>query len=171
MTLTIIALIVQLLVAGLLVATIVYAFILNRKLTSLRGDQSQFEQLIVQFTSALGLADNGVQNLRNAALEAGGSLQKFIDRAQILRDELAYMLESGDTLAGNLADRIQVTRQSSQKAAKDAAKDAARDADASGALTDAEKLAAQIVAATDDAMPETEKSREKTIMKALRGLR
>jgi hypothetical protein len=94
-------------------------------------------------------------------------LQKFIDRAQILRDELAYMLESGDTLAGNLADRIQVTRQTSQKAAKDTT----RDADTGGLLTDAEKLAAQIVAATDDAMPETEKSREKTIMKALRGLR
>jgi len=107
----ILALLMQVTVAVLLVATIIYAYMLNRKLTNLRQDQAQFEQLIRQFTGALGLADSGVHNLRMAAEEAGNGLQKYVDRAQILRDELAYMLESGDALAEQLANQIRDNRQ------------------------------------------------------------
>jgi len=106
----ILALLVQVTVAVLLVATIIYAYMLNRKLTNLRQDQAQFEQLIRQFTGALGMADSGVHNLRMAAEEAGNGLQKYVDRAQILRDELAYMLESGDALAEQLAGQIRDSR-------------------------------------------------------------
>lgn len=166
----ILALLVQVTVAVLLVATIIYAYILNRKLTNLRQDQAQFEQLIRQFTGALGMADSGVHNLRVAAEEAGNGLQKYVDRAQILRDELAYMLESGDALAEQLANQIRDNRQNLRDKQGDSphqdamvkslaagqkagaivdgtAKSAAKPAVAN--MTQAEKLASEILAEMD----------------------
>lgn len=208
----ILALLVQVTVAVLLVATIIYAYMLNRKLTNLRQDQAQFEQLIRQFTGALGMADSGVHNLRVAAEEAGNGLQKFVDRAQILRDELAYMLESGDALAEQLANQIRDNRQnlrdkqedkrladvsatasSSGVATTGAAKGVVATKPAAASMTQAEKLASEIIAEMDresgrssanklpltpqsaGSLPstsvETAPNRERSILSAIKGLR
>lgn len=210
----ILALLMQVTVAVLLVATIIYAYMLNRKLTNLRQDQAQFEQLIRQFTGALGLADNGVHNLRVAAEEAGNGLQKYVDRAQILRDELAYMLESGDALAEQLANQIRGNRQnlrdkqedkrladvtadvtavSSSVATTGAAKGVVATKPAVTNMTQAEKLASEIIAEMDresgrssaNKLPltpqpatsqpstsaETAPNRERSILSAIKGLR
>jgi chemotaxis protein histidine kinase CheA len=208
----ILALLVQVTVAVLLVATIIYAYMLNRKLTNLRQDQAQFEQLIRQFTGALGMADSGVHNLRVAAEEAGNGLQKYVDRAQILRDELAYMLESGDALAEQLANQIRDNRQnlrdkqedkrladvsataaSSGVATTGAAKAVVATKPAAASMTQAEKLASEIIAEMDresgrssanklpltpqsaESLPstsvETAPNRERSILSAIKGLR
>jgi len=99
----VITLIVDLLVAGLLLATLSYCIVLNRRLAALRDDKGELRDLIRGLAAASQRAEASVASLRLAAEQIGVGLQEEIDRARGLRDDLAYMLERG----GSLADRLE----------------------------------------------------------------
>jgi hypothetical protein len=100
----VIALLVDLVVAGLLLATLSYCILLNRRLTALRDDKGELRELIRGLAGASQRAEAGVAALRQAADHIGVGLQQEIDRARELREDLVYMLERG----GALADRLEV---------------------------------------------------------------
>ncbi len=99
-----VALIFDLLLAGLLIATIVYAIILNRQFINLRDSRSEMEALIRSFNEATIRAEIGVKAMRRTSLDTGESLQKTVERAAQLRDELNFMIDAADTLAQRLAE-------------------------------------------------------------------
>ena len=92
-------------VAALLVATIAYAAVLNRRLAVLRGDREKFEALIHQLTLSTQRAEAGIAGLKVVTEEMGKSLERKVEHAKNLRDDLAYMLERG----GGIADRLEGT--------------------------------------------------------------
>lgn len=96
------SLIVDLILVGLLVATIAYAIILNRQIVRLRDSRSELADLIRGLNDATANADAGVRGLRKTAGETGEQLQRAIDKAGALRDELAFILEAGEALADRL---------------------------------------------------------------------
>jgi hypothetical protein len=67
-------------VAALLVATIVYAVILNRKLTQLRDARGEMERLLGGFVEATSRAERGLAALREAAGACGEELQRRTDK-------------------------------------------------------------------------------------------
>jgi hypothetical protein len=89
-------------IVGLLAATIVYAVILNRKLTGLRDSKAELQELVKGFAEASARAEAGVKSMKKVAQEAAESLQPSIDKAGILRDELKMMIETADSLASRL---------------------------------------------------------------------
>ena len=91
------------LVAVLLVATIVYAAILNRKLTQLRDAKDEMARLLDDFGQAAERAAGSLKALREAADEAGVSLQRDIDKGNSVADDLMFLIER----AGGLADRLE----------------------------------------------------------------
>ncbi|MEI7608678.1 MAG: DUF6468 domain-containing protein, partial [Rhodospirillaceae bacterium] len=99
-----ITLILDLVIAGLLVATIVYAIQLNRQLIRLREGRGELEGLIRNFNEATSRAEAGIKTMRRAALETGEGLQKTVERAQSLRDELQFLVEAAESLARRLAE-------------------------------------------------------------------
>lgn len=106
-----ISLMLEALVAALLVATIVYAAILNRKLGRLRADRAELEAQIARFVECTQRAEASIKHLKAVADEAGRSLQQPIDRAMAVRDELVFMIERGDTLSEKLSGRISAARE------------------------------------------------------------
>ncbi len=80
----------------LLVATIGYAVMLNRQLKVLRHNREELAKLISTFNEATLRAEAGVPKLRRATEEAGQSLQEQLDKASVLQDDLAYMIERAD---------------------------------------------------------------------------
>jgi hypothetical protein len=90
-------------VAGLLVAAIAYAVRLNRTLESLREGKSELAALIGRFDEAAAHAERSVARLTQATAEQGKVLNAAVAEAQALRDELAFMLERGDTVAERIA--------------------------------------------------------------------
>ncbi len=92
-------------VAILLVATIIYAAVLNRRLGLLRSDKAELQSLVQSFAAASQQAEAGVAGLKSAAEEIGRKLEKKIEQAQSLREDLTYMLERG----GLVADRLEAT--------------------------------------------------------------
>lgn len=95
-------LIVNALVAALLVVVIVHAVMLNRRLKSWRAETGEFERLIVTFNAAVQRAENALAGLKQSAREDGQNLDAAQKRAQALRDDLAYLVERGASLADRL---------------------------------------------------------------------
>lgn len=111
------SLMLEALVAALLVATIVYAAILNRKLGRLRADRAELEAQIARFVDCTHRAEASIKHLKAVSEEAGRSLQQPIDRAMAVRDELVFMIERGDTLSEKLSGRISAAREPRQEEA------------------------------------------------------
>jgi hypothetical protein len=89
-------------VAALLVATIVYAVILNRQIKGLRDSRSELADFIKGLNDATANAEAAVRGLRKAAGETGEQLQRAVDKGAVLRDELQFMIDSGNALADRL---------------------------------------------------------------------
>jgi uncharacterized protein DUF6468 len=92
-------------VSVLLLITICYAMVLSRKLSALRADKAALKALVGQLAEASSSAEAGVAGLRAAAHDIGRTLEKKLQDAQSLRDDLAYMIERG----GDTADRLEGT--------------------------------------------------------------
>lgn len=100
----------DLVIAVLLVATIVYAYILNRRLGVLRGDKSELINLIARFNEATIRAEGSLHKLRAAAADTGKMLQQEMSKAQTLMDDLSYMAKRGGDLADRLESEVQRAR-------------------------------------------------------------
>ena len=85
-----------------LVPTIVFAIILNKRLEVLRNSRADLGRLIEAFNDATTRAESGIPRLKQAADSAGGLLRDQIQKAQILRDDLAFMVERADAVARRL---------------------------------------------------------------------
>ena len=94
------SLIVDLFVAILLVVTIGYAVVLNKRLGSLRGDKVELERLARGFIETTERAETGIGELRSMT----DILDERIKRAESLRDDLLFLMERGNSAA----DRLEV---------------------------------------------------------------
>ncbi|CAA7626879.1 DUF6468 domain-containing protein [Magnetospirillum sp. UT-4] len=102
--------ILDLFVSVLLIATIGYAVTLNRRLTQLRKNRDEMAKIIVSFNEATVRAESSIPKLRKAAEDAGMALQERVEKAQQLRDDLAFMIERADTMANRLEGAVRSAR-------------------------------------------------------------
>jgi len=93
------SLVLEILVAGLLVVTISYTVMLNRRLRTMRQDKLALEKLAAKFVDSTMRAEESITRLKATA----DDLKERIDRAQGLRDDLAFLTERG----GSTADRLE----------------------------------------------------------------
>lgn len=89
-------------IALLLVATIVYCVILNRRLGELRGNQGEFIKLIESFNAATERAQASISELREVGEEKGATLDSRVETARALCDDLVFLVERGSRLADRL---------------------------------------------------------------------
>jgi len=102
--------ILDLLVSCLLVATIAYAVRLNARLGALRKNRDDLSKIIVNFNEATVRAESSIPKLKRTAEEAGSALQERVEKAQSLRDDLAFMIERADTMANRLENAVRSAR-------------------------------------------------------------
>ena len=93
-------------VAVLLVATIGYSVLLNRRLSVIRSDRDKFEDLIRNLGTASQRAEAVVAKMRGSAEDLSQRLDKKIDEARGLSDDLVYMIERGGAIADKMAGLI-----------------------------------------------------------------
>ena len=95
------SLILDIVVAVLLVATIAYAFLLNRRLAGLRRDKRELESLAATFGQATIRAEESIAKLKFTV----STLNDRVDRAEALRDDLAFLVDRGSRAADQLKRR------------------------------------------------------------------
>lgn len=98
------------LIVLLLVPTVGFAFVLNRRLTTLRRAQDEFRALLSDFNEATERAQTGVFQLKAAAEEVGGKLLDGIEKARTAGDELSFVIDAGNRLADRLDGGISAAR-------------------------------------------------------------
>lgn len=93
----------------LLLATIVYAMILNRKLNRLRGNHDEMEVFVDKLNVACARAEAATAGLRSAGENGKAVFRDAATKAEALRDELAFLVERADIVAGRLANASEGT--------------------------------------------------------------
>jgi hypothetical protein len=135
------------LVAVLLLATIGYAIVLNRRLGALRGDRAKLQELIQALTAASTSAQAGIANLRQTTEDLGSEIEKKMAACRGLKDDLTYLIERG----GGVADRLEGTVRARRDEPARPGEGERKRTPARGAS--AEKVTALRAEADDDAVP------------------
>jgi biopolymer transport protein ExbB/TolQ len=105
-----VSLFVDVTVVTLLIVTIVFAAVLNRRLSAWRQDRGEFERLIAKFNEAAARAEAGVERLKAASEQTGKTLQQAVTKGQSLREDLAYLVERAEPLADKLTESVRASR-------------------------------------------------------------
>lgn len=104
------ALLFDIVVAFLLLATIIFAVILNRKLSMIHNSREELQALLDHFSKSLNRAEDGILELRKAANSIGEGLDSQIKKTVTLKDDLAFLIERGENLANQLEEGIRKAR-------------------------------------------------------------
>jgi len=83
---SILSLLLDVAIVGLLVATIIYALRLNKQLSAVKESRAELEELVRGFAEATAQADSSVKGMRKAAQESGETLSALVGRAQTLKE-------------------------------------------------------------------------------------
>ena len=100
-----ISLIVELGLSALLMATIVYCAILERRLSALRKGQDGLKDTIAKLNKAIIDAGASMRMLKSTAAGAAEALDERISRGRSIADELSILTASGDRIAERMSDR------------------------------------------------------------------
>jgi hypothetical protein len=95
---------------ALLAATIFHAFRLERALGVLKRDRAALEALVTDFNASTRAAEQGVERLHSAADGAGRQIERHIQGAARLRDDLQFLIDRGEQTADRLEGTMRGTR-------------------------------------------------------------
>ena len=101
----------------LLAATLFHAMRLERALGVLKRDRAALEDLVDGFNSSTRAAEQGIERLRAAAEGAGRQVQRQVETASGLKDDLLFLTERGERLADRLDQIVRAARPVAQAAA------------------------------------------------------
>ena len=110
--------------ALLLVVTIGYAVVLNRKLSALRETKDDMARMLAEFVQTTAQAEAGVRELRDRASASGEGLSTVVaeataklEKATGLKEDLGFLIEKGESLADRLERGIEGARASQARPA------------------------------------------------------
>lgn len=105
-----VTLIVEILLSALLLATVIYCALLERKLSALRKGQDGLKETIGELNRAIVSASVSMRTLRATADDAGKNLQEQIAKARGMIDELSLLNVSGERIAQRIVSGTQSTQ-------------------------------------------------------------
>jgi hypothetical protein len=164
----------DLLVAVLLLFTIYYAAKLNRRLGTLRADKAALQSLVQSLMQASASAEAGVKGLKATAEEMSRELQRKLQEGQSLREDLAYMIDRGGTVADRMEVSLRPRREAAEAPARPRPTEVPRPAEMPrrepkpGAGNFIQEMAARLA---PSAAPETPSRAERDLLRALSGRR
>jgi len=120
-----ISLIVELALSGLLLMTIGYCAVLERKLSALRKGQDGLKDTIANLNSAIVAAGESMRALKQTAAGAALSLDERMMRARAMIDELSILASSGERVADRIDRGTPMTLKNDAAPAKNGAMPAA----------------------------------------------
>ncbi len=101
---------IDLVVIPLLIATICFAAILNRKLDRLRHTGDEFRALIESFQEVSATAESSIARLKSAGEAWGGGPAQHASGTSALKDDLEFLVARGEALAERLAEETRAGR-------------------------------------------------------------
>src|ERR1051326_7442372 len=94
----------------LLTATLIHAVRLERALGVLKRDRAELETLVASFNASTRAAEDGIDRLRQATDGSGRQIQRQIDTATTLKEDLTFLVQRGEGLADRLGEIVRAVR-------------------------------------------------------------
>jgi hypothetical protein len=110
------SLVLDVIVAGLLIATIAYAAVLDRRIRQLRATRVELETMVVGFNAATARAESAIGDLKSGTEAGGRELKPLIATGRQIADDLQFLIERGNELADRLGTGITAARVAAAKA-------------------------------------------------------
>lgn len=110
--------ILDLIVIFLLVTAIFYGFLLNRKINLIKDSKRELAKLFKSFDDTILKAQQSVDELKHTTDMASNDLQKKIDRAILLIDDLSFVNEKAEKTSTQVLQTIESLKKLPSKAAK-----------------------------------------------------
>lgn len=101
MTVTL-TLVVELALSALLIATLIYCALLERRLRAVRDGQAQMKSTIDSLNASLATAGASLRALQAAAATVGETLDRKLSLARSTIDELSLVTASGERIASRM---------------------------------------------------------------------
>src|ERR1700733_4725976 len=92
----------NILIVALLVVTIGYCWLLNRRIRVLQDSKSELAQLLKHFDESTQRASESIIALQVASKKIGENIQFRIDKANYLMDDLSFMIDRGNKLTNQM---------------------------------------------------------------------
>ncbi len=96
-------------------AGIAQATRLIRHLAVLQQGREDMDRFVREFNATVARAETGLKELRYAARESGDDLEKLVEKAVMVRDELQFLVESADQIAERLSQSATQAVQSGEE--------------------------------------------------------
>ena len=100
----------ELVLVGMLGATLFHAVRLERALGVLKRDRAMLEALVAGFNASTRQAEQGIERLRATADGAGRQIARQAEMATALKDDLTFLTERGERLADRLDSLVRAAR-------------------------------------------------------------
>ena len=107
---SVVGLMLDVLIVLLLMVTIGYCWLLNRRIRVLQDSKSELAQLLKHFDESTQRASDSIIGLQSASKKIGENIQMRIEKANFLLDDLAFMIEKGHKLTNQMEAGVAVTR-------------------------------------------------------------
>jgi len=101
-------LVIECLVAVLLLLTIGYCLVLNRRLVRLRADEGSFKATIAELVAATDSAERAIAGLKMTVRDCDNSLGERLRASETLRQDLGELLSRGEQLTSRIARIVAV---------------------------------------------------------------
>ena len=92
----------DLVMIALLIATIIYAVILSRRLAAFRRNREEMQNFLTAFNAANERAEISIRALKDMAEQSGEKLREDIEKASALNEDLSFMVDRGESIANRL---------------------------------------------------------------------
>jgi len=96
----ILSLLVNGLMAGLLLATMIYCWRLNTRIKVLQDSKSELARIVQEFDESTQRATQSIADIHAATTRLSENIQHKIDKANYLASDLEYMIEKGNRMTG-----------------------------------------------------------------------
>ncbi|MDQ0471428.1 DUF6468 domain-containing protein [Labrys wisconsinensis] len=110
MSTSLLGLAIESLVAILLVMTIGYCWILNRRLMRLRADEAMLRGIAAELIAATGAAERAIGTLKTMATDCDRTLAQRLASAEDLSGEIAAQIQAGETVLDRIAQITEAAR-------------------------------------------------------------
>jgi|HubBroStandDraft_5_1064220.scaffolds.fasta_scaffold596332_1 hypothetical protein len=94
----------------LLTATLFHAVRLERALGALKRDRASLEAMVGTFNASTRAAESGIERLRTATEGSGRQIQRQIDTATILKEDLTFLVQRAEGIADRLEEQLRSAR-------------------------------------------------------------
>lgn len=111
----VVGLAIESLVAVLLVATIAYCAILDRRLRRLRADEATMRDTVTELVAATHAAERAIAGLRATVAQSEETLADRLGRAEALSQQMAGQLDEGEAVVERIARIAKAAREHAER--------------------------------------------------------